>query len=101
MTEVEQNLELKKERKRVILAFRRLELNPDFQVFFQELERRRQSLRDLLEVAEDKQLSEVRGQLTALRGIMELFRLTINSEKSVDGEIKELQNAQAKIRKKV
>lgn len=93
MTEAQEALEsLKRERER-IGSYIRLSQNPDFKVFTAEVEKRKQGLRDLLEIAPNEDLPEIRGQLKALRGMMDLFQATIEREKELSERIKEIEDA--------
>ena len=92
-TEAQLALEVLVKERDQIYSFERLRINPDFQRYMQEIEKRRESLRDLLEVAKDEELSTIRGQIQAIKGMRDLFDTTLNRREAVVERIKELENA--------
>ena len=93
MTEVEQALKVLQKEQLKIEAFLRLEINQDFQIFLEEVSKKIEELRNLLEFAKDEDLVNVRAQLQALRGLLSLFKMVISRKEEVAEKIKELNNA--------
>ena len=92
MTEAQQALDILLKEQEKVNAFSRLEQSRDFQLFLADIDKQVEVLRTLLEVAKDEDLANVRGQLKAVRGIINLFKSVISRRDEIAERIKELQN---------
>lgn len=94
MTEAQAAREILEKELGKIDAFERLSINGDFLVYLKEIDKRKENLRDLLEITKDEDLANVRGQLQATRGVTDLFHQTTARRAEVLDRIKELQDAE-------
>lgn len=91
LTEIEQSRDLLSKAVTRIDLYERLSLNPDFQEFKKELiDEKIDALFDLLEVADDKNLGRVRGQIEALRGINKIFESVLERKGQINKELTQL-----------
>ena len=91
MTEIEQRLEQLQKENILCESFERLNINQDFQKFRGVVSGKLEALRLILEDAKDEDLANVRGQIKAVRGILEFFDETIQRHKHIISQMEELQ----------
>lgn len=77
----------------LIEAFERLSRSRDFQAFRKWSFEKVETLRDVLEVAKDDDLANVRGQLQSLKGQWNYFDSLIEHKKEVLQKLEELKEA--------
>lgn len=93
--EIEQATEDLKKAQGVTEAYRRLNLNTDFQIFLREILILRESYRDLIEnPMEDTKLDTVRGGLIAIRDILGKFKSTKDRSADLAAKLAELQGGE-------
>jgi hypothetical protein len=74
-----------------IEIYRRLLVNPDFEIFKKELiYDKLEALLDLMVDCEEKDLPRIRGQVEALRGIVKVFEATLSRREAVQEKLGEL-----------
>lgn len=91
MTEIEEAKKILNKGVQKIEVYKRLEQNPDFAIFRQELiDDKVEALMDILTDCKPEEVNRVMGQLEALRGIVKIFDFTIKRQNEVKEKLKEL-----------
>jgi hypothetical protein len=86
-------LAIKEKQKNIINCFKALSVNPDFKVYKEEvIDSKIKILRDALEGCSEKEFSKIQSALWAVRGIKDLFEISISREATIAQQIKELKD---------